>query len=72
MTIYVINGYEDPGFSKVQEMFYNNFTPDDWDYIIVGGEYDYFEVEKIARALKVCDYQIKEIGNMHVAVTYHS
>jgi hypothetical protein len=69
MSIILIEGYEDPEFSKYEDMFWN-FTSDDWDYMIIGDKE--YEVEHIAEKLYVCDYQIKQIGDRWVAVTYHS
>lgn len=70
MTTYVIGGYSDKGFDLVEELFYSNFTADDWDYIIVGEEHH--TVENIAKGLRVCDYQIKQIEDKWMAVTYHA
>ena len=80
MSMKVITCHNDEDFSEVSEMFYNNFMPDDWDYIIIGE--DIGEVEDLAYKLKVYDYTLKEIEmidpmtnwkvNMWVAVTYHS
>jgi len=80
MSMKVITSYNDEDFSEVSEMFYNNFSPDDWDYMIIGE--DPREVGDLAYTLKVYDYTMKEIEmidpmtnwkvNMWVAVTYHS
>jgi hypothetical protein len=80
MSVKVITSYNDEDFSEVSEMFYNSFSPDDWDYMIIGE--DIREVEDLAYKLKVYDYTLKEIEmidpmtnwkvNMWVAVTYHS
>ncbi len=80
MSVKVITSYNDEDFSEVSEMFYNNFMPDDWDYMIIGE--DIREVEDLAYKLKVYDYILNEIEmidpmtnwkvNMWVAVTYHS
>lgn len=70
MAIKIISGWNDPEFS-VYENYFWSFTPDDWDYMIIGANKT--EVETIAEKLFVCDYQIKELGkNNWVAVTYHS
>jgi hypothetical protein len=45
MSVKVITSYNDEDFSEVSEMFYNNFSPDDWDYMIIGE--DIREVEKM-------------------------
>lgn len=69
MSIKIITGYSEPEWQDVKDMFYTNFTPDDWDYIIIGdSEYD---VQLLAEKLQVCDYKIKLINNQWVAVTYH-
>lgn len=70
MAIRICEGYTDPMFEEVRDQFYNHFTPDDWDYIIVGPTK--WGVEMIAEKLMVCDYQIEKIGNEWFAVTYHS
>lgn len=80
MSIKVICGYNDEEWNSVSEMFYENFNPDDWDYIIIGE--DKQQVEDMAYKLQVCDYEIKEIKTVDpmtnwevdqwVAVTYHS
>jgi hypothetical protein len=70
MSIKIICGYNDTEWDSVSGMFYNNFNPDDWDYIIIGQ--DKQQVEDMAYKLQVCDYKIKEVGLMWVAVTYHS
>lgn len=69
MAIKIICGYDDPEFSVYDDIFWN-FTPDDWDYMIIG-EKEY-EVDAIASKLYVCDYEIKYIKERWVAVTYHS
>lgn len=70
MSIKIICGYNDAEWDSVSDMFYENFNPDDWDYIIIGK--DKQQVEDMAYKLQVCDYEIKEVGLMWVAVTYHS
>ena len=69
MAVKVINGWNDPEFPIYENIFWN-FISDDWDYMIIGDRD--WEVKLIAEKLQVCDYQIKEIGNRWVAVTYHS
>jgi hypothetical protein len=69
MAVKIIVGWDDPEFDTYKDMFYN-FTPDDWDYMIIGDKEH--EVEWIAEKLYVCDFQIKQIGDRWVAVTYHS
>lgn len=80
MSVKVITSQNDVDFSEVSEMFYNNFMPDDWDYVIIGE--DLREVEDLAYKLKIYDFVMKEIEmvdpvsnmkvDMWVAVTYHS
>jgi hypothetical protein len=80
MSVKVITRWNDEDFLEVSEMFYNNFMPDDWDYMIIGE--DIREVEDLAYKLKDYDYTMKKIEmidpmtnwkvNMWVAVTYHS
>lgn len=70
MSIKIICGYTDTEWETHSDMFYNNFNPDDWDYIIVGQ--DKQQVEDMAYKLQVCDYTVKNIGDQWVAVTYHS
>lgn len=80
MSVKVITSWNDEDFSEVSDMFYNNFTPDDWDYMIIGE--DLREVEDLAYKLKVYDYTMKYVEmidsmpnmkvDVWVAVTYHS
>lgn len=70
MAVKIIAGYKDLEFDSYQDLFYANFDPDDWDYIIEGESE--LEVDSMAMKLYVCDYQIKKIGDKFYAVTYHS
>lgn len=70
MAIKIICGYNDSEWAAHADMFYDNFTPDDWDYIIIGEQQG--PVEDMAYKLQVCDYTVKNIGDQWVAVTYHS
>lgn len=70
MAVQVVNGYKDSMWDVVKDMFYANFNPDDWDYIVMG--YDEQEVREMAQKMTVCDNDVKQIGVMWVAVTYHS
>jgi len=70
MSIKIISSYEDPEWEAYEKMFYDNFSPDDWDYIIEGS--DKCGVTDIAEKLYVCDFEIKQIGDKWVAVTYHA
>lgn len=69
MAIKIIVGYEDPEFPIYENIFWN-FTPDDWDYMIIGEKE--WEVWMFAEKLQVCDFQIKQISDRWVAVTYHA
>lgn len=70
MAIKIIFGYNDPLFPEFEDRFYNNFTPDDWDYIIVGKT----KKAVLNEAMKkmVCDFQIAKVDGDWMAVTYHS
>jgi hypothetical protein len=70
MAIKIVCGYNDPEWDSVKDMFYDNFDPDDWDYIIIGSNKQ--QVEDMAYKLQVCDYRVREINEQWVAVTYHS
>lgn len=69
-TVKVVDGRRDPEFNLYENDFYSNFTPDDWDYIIVGSNREI--VEEHARQLAVLDYEVAPIANAWMAVTYHS
>lgn len=70
MAIRICEGYEDPMFEEVKDKFYNHFTPDDWDYIIIGPTF--WRVQILAEKLMICDYQIEKVDGEWMAVTYHS
>jgi len=70
MSVLVVSGYRDSEFEEYKDLFYENFNPDDWDYIIIGEDEN--EVKNMAWGLEVCDSEIKKIGSVWVAVTYHS
>jgi hypothetical protein len=80
MAIKIVYSNNDEDFAEISDMFYNNFNPDDWDYVIIGE--DRREVDDMAYKLQVCDYEIKEVKitdpmtnwivDTWVAVTYHS
>lgn len=70
MAMKIIDGYDDPEWESYKDLFYENFNPDDWDYIIEGN--DEFSVDALASKLMVCDYDVKKIGDKFYAVTYHS
>lgn len=70
MAMKIISGYKDSEWSAYEKLFYDNFNPDDWDYIIEGdNEYD---VDYMASKLYVCDYTVKQINDKWYAVTYHA
>lgn len=51
------------------EIYYNNFTPDDADYIVFGMNHGM--VDTVANALKSCDFEMTLVGQITYAVTYH-
>lgn len=69
MAVKVIAGYDDPEFN-IYENYFWAFTPDDWDYMIIGESKS--EVENLAEKLKIFDYTIKQFTDRWIAVTYHS
>lgn len=70
MSVKVYAGQSDPNFQEVQEDFYNNFSPDDVDFIILGNQ---DEVYVMALRLEVCDHQMVELADgSWMAVTYHA
>ncbi len=71
MSVKVICGYNDAEFTdEMQDMLYQHFSPDDWDYIVIGEVFD--EVDGVAYTLSIFEYKIKEIGGKFFSVTYHS
>jgi hypothetical protein len=71
MSVKVICGYNDAEFTdEMQDMLYDHFSPDDWDYIIIGDVLD--EVDGVAYTLSIFEYKTKEINGKFVSVTYHS
>jgi hypothetical protein len=70
MAIKIIAGYNDSEWDQYENVFYENFNPDDWDYIIEGDNES--EVVMIAEKLYVCDFKTKKIGDKWIAVTYHA
>lgn len=73
MVTRIITKYQDKEFSKIENSFYSNFSPDDWDYIIVGD--DVYDVDQIAFKLKgnlATNYEIKDCPEGFIAVVYHS
>lgn len=70
MSVIVISGHNDPEWEKYKDVFYGNFDPDDWDYMIIG--YKSYEVTEIADKLKVYDVAFRKVDDLWYAVTYHS
>ena len=70
MAMKIICGYNDPEWEAYSNLFYENFNPDDWDYIIEGD--NEFDVVMIAEKLYVCDFDTQKIGAKFYAVTYHA
>lgn len=70
MSVKVIVGCNDEEWDIVSNTFYNNFNPDDWDYIIVGKSEQ--EVDDMSYKLEVSYREIKKLGDSFWAVTYHS
>ena len=70
MSVLVVSGYRDKEFKEYEDLFYENFNPDDWDYLIIGEDQN--EVQNLAWRLEVCDSELKQVGSVWVAVTYHS
>ena len=69
MSVKIIT-YNDPEWESYSDLFYNNFDPDDWDYLIIGD--DKYTVELLAEKLYIFNYDMKEIDGSWAAVTYHS
>ena len=69
MSVKIIT-YNDSEWQSYSDLFYNNFDPDDWDYLIIGD--DKYTVELLAEKLYVFNYDMKEIDGRWTAVTYHS
>jgi hypothetical protein len=70
MAVKIVEGYTDPAWPEVKEMFYDNFNPDDWDSITIAKTRA--TVKRHAEKRMVCDYTIKKVGDVWVAVNYHS
>jgi hypothetical protein len=71
MAVTVIMGPRDPAFKEVEDLFYANFDPDDWDHIILGDDGE--QVEDLADRLGCHSFEcvLKHIDGRWVAVTYH-
>ena len=71
MAIKIIVGYNDSEYDAYEKLFHDNFSPDDWGFIIEGD--NEFDVEYIASKLTLGDCStMKKIGDKFYAVTYHS
>lgn len=71
MAVKVISSYHDDGFEEVQDFFFNNFSCDDWDFILIGDKKH--EVEKVALKLQVMESEGPKLYNdLWYMVTYHS
>lgn len=70
MSVKVIFYANEKDFEEVYSAFYNNFNPDDWDFIVIGEDKN--EVDGIAYLLQGSGYDVKQIGDEWMAVTYHS
>ncbi len=70
MAIRIITGDHDPLFNEYEDRFFNNFSSDDWDYIIIGNNEG--EAYDIACKLYVFDMILKEIDGEWIGVTYHA
>ena len=69
MSVKIIT-YNDSEWQSYSDLFYNNFDPDDWDYLIIGD--DKYTVELLVEKLYIFNYDMKEIDGRWTAVTYHS
>lgn len=60
--------------SELAEVFYSNFNPDDWDFIVISDSKEMVDV--VCNSLFVCDFDVKyvQLKGEHVwmGVTYHS
>lgn len=70
MVVKIVEGYTDPAWPEVREMFYNNFCSDDWDSITIAKSRSTVKRHAVKRL--VCYYTIKKVGDVWVAVNYHS
>lgn len=59
---------------ELAEVFYSNFAPDDWDFIVISDNKDMVEV--VCNSLFVCDFDVKYVclegEHVWMGVTYHS
>jgi hypothetical protein len=71
MTVYDSSFCECSNWSLLSDTFYENFCPDDWDYIIVGRNQQ--KVEDLAYKLYISHYEVKEVlDGIWWGVTYHA
>lgn len=60
--------------SELAEVFYENFTPDDWDFIVISDCKEMVEV--VCNSLFVCDFDVNYVKlkgeHRWMGVTYHS
>ena len=53
-----------------QDLFWN-FSPDDWDFFILGT--DEMIIDQLAEKLAVCEHRVRRFPNgLYAAVTYHA
>ena len=57
---------------RVSEIFYNNFSPDDWSFIIIADDKDIAIKKAKSLHIHAIDIQVAKIGNEFWVVTYHS
>lgn len=69
MSVKIIVGYNDEEWESISAVFYNNFNPDDWDYIIIGKSEK--EVDDISYKFMDTYREVEEINGLFWAVTYH-
>jgi hypothetical protein len=59
---------------EILDAFYENFSPDDWDFVTVSR--DRGVVEFFCESKKLCNFEIKEVdgfwGKFWMGVNYHS
>lgn len=69
MSVVIVTS-NDPEFDTYSDLFYENFHPDDWDFMIMG-KYE-TQVRDFASELDGVSTTVKKIDDMWVAVNYHS
>lgn len=68
----VIESYNDPLFPEWEDRFYNNFNPDDWDFILIHKSKAKVEATAAKLHPHACHVSMKKVDNVWMAVTYHS